>query len=115
MGGGGRGPIATCAPLQVAPLPQRDAVRGVESLMRGYDGRCLLAHLVEAPPTFSAGLPLLDTCCRGDDISDGPGESMRRWGGSDRIGCERAALCGFAISCRDFTGRHKLLINRLLG
>lgn len=45
-------------------------------------------HLARAPPTFSAGLPLLDTCCCSyfgtgpeDYINQGRNESMRRGGG----------------------------------
>lgn len=51
----------------VRSAPARDdAVCCVESLMNGYHALVFVtaaAHLARAPPTFSAGLPLMDTCC----------------------------------------------------
>lgn len=70
-----------------------DAVCCVESLMNGYHALVFAtaaAHLARAPPTFSAGLPLLDTCicwCFGRSAEDyiNKGRSESRIRGEDWI------------------------------
>lgn len=124
------GLITTYARLRVGLLPQRDAVRCVESLMNGYHAPCLLAK----QRTWREPLPLSPQACHywtpavvhvfgtglEDYINKGCSESMRRgedcirasafwWLLSAQINCFIADMTGcfmllpfFAISCQDF-------------